>query len=197
MARIYLIRHGTTDLINKQLCGNLPGIHLNDAGRQMAQRTAAYLSKRPIQAIFSSPMERALETASPLAQALKMEVTPCEFLREINFGDYQGKGDELATDALWHQFHENPSLVQFPHGENVPEAMARVTGGLEKLAGQFGSHEELACFAHCEIIRLAVCSCLGLSPDRIHRLIINPACVSLVEWSTESRKLHLLNFSPE
>ena len=73
MTQIYLVRHGQTDFIGKILCGNLPGIHLNEIGLRQAQRTADYLGKQPIKAIYTSPMERACETAAALTRLSGME----------------------------------------------------------------------------------------------------------------------------
>jgi len=195
MAQIYLIRHGQTDFIGKILCGNLPGIHLNKIGLQQAKKTADYLYKQPIKTIYTSPMERACETAAALTNVSGIEANKQEFLREINFGDFQGKeSDYLLAHSAWQNFVKKPSLFEFPGGESVVNAQARITKGLDWISQHHDEDDQVVCFAHCEILLLAVCSCLMLSPDYMHRLTIDPANISLINWSKEHRKLMFLNY---
>jgi len=197
MAIIYLVRHGKTDFIGKKLCGNLPGIHLNEEGREQAQKAADYLSKFPIKAIYSSPMERACETAAPLAKKLNLEVITKEFLREINFGDFQGKGEEIMSDPICKQFLATPSMVRFPNGESTYETQQRVGTGLDNQCRDFTPDDQLVFTAHCEVLRLAVSYALNLQLDDFQKLTIDPASISKLEWSDQKKKLLLLNYVPK
>ncbi len=87
-----LIRHGETDYNKKMhIAGRLPNVHLTKKGRQQAQSLADKLANAPIKAIYSSPLERTLETAEPLAKALKLEVIPMPGLLETDCGEWQGQ----------------------------------------------------------------------------------------------------------
>src|SRR5512136_175280 len=87
-----LVRHGETDYNKKMhLPGRIPGVHLNNKGRLQAQSIADKLSMVPIKAIYSSPLERTLETAEPLANALKLTVIPTSGLLEVDSGEWQGQ----------------------------------------------------------------------------------------------------------
>ena len=197
MAIIYLVRHGRTDFIGKKLCGNLPGIHLNEEGRGQAQKAADYLSAFPIKAIYSSPIERAFETAEIISRKSALVVTPVDFLREIHFGDLQGLGEkELMDHSLWKRFNSHPAEVNFPNGESVPEVQIRVAKGLELISEQHTKEDQILCVAHSEVLRLAVCWVLDLTLDNFHRLTIDPASVSIIEITPERKKLRLLNFQP-
>jgi len=196
MAIIYLVRHGKTDFIGKKLCGNLPGIHLNEEGRSQAQKAADYLSAFPIKAVYSGPMERACETAAPLAKALNLEIIPQDFLREINFGDFQGKGEELLSDPIWQKFSDQPGDIHFPNGESVAETQQRVAKGLDTLCMNLASDEQIVCVAHCEVLRLAAAYALNLPLDKYQKLTIDPASISKLEWSDQKKKLLLLNYVP-
>ena len=102
MAIILLIRHGENDWVGKKLAGRLPGVHLNQNGLNQAKGLAATLQNLPIKAIYSSPLERAMETAQPLADVKKMEISICENLSEINFGGWQGKSiKQMRSLKLW------------------------------------------------------------------------------------------------
>ena len=84
MPVILLIRHGENDYVKKQrLAGRMAGVHLNQNGQKQAQALAETLGRAPIKAIYSSPLERAMETAAPLAQALGLPVQPRPGLIEV------------------------------------------------------------------------------------------------------------------
>jgi len=74
MTLLLLIRHADNDERKIRLVGRMPGVHLNQQGREQAEQLARLLAKMPIQAVFSSPLERAMETAQPLAEALNLPV---------------------------------------------------------------------------------------------------------------------------
>jgi probable phosphoglycerate mutase len=197
MTTIFLVRHGITDWTGKRIIGNLPGVHLNEIGRAQAQKAGAFLQRYPIQAVFSSPMERAMETAEPLATALGLPVTAQESLREINFGELQGCGEELNESPLWHKFQTHPTDVTFSGGESVRTAQERVVTGLNEIAGRFGTGHQVACFCHCEILRLAVAYALRMPLEHFMRLTVKPASISCLEWEKDTQRLTLLNFLPD
>jgi len=196
MAIFYLVRHGRTDFINKKLCGNLPGIHLNTEGKVQAQKVADYLGTFPIKALHSSPLERARETIAPLSNWLGMMVNVEDFLREINFGDLQGKGKELFEYPIWQLYNTHPAEVQFPNGESVLEAQERVVAGLDELSKRYSVEDQVVCVAHCDVLRLAVAHVINLPVDNFHNLTIDPASITKVEWTSERKKLHALNYIP-
>jgi broad specificity phosphatase PhoE len=197
MATIYLVRHGNTDWTGQRINGNTPGVHLNETGRSQAERIAGYLCQFPIEAIFSSPMERATETADPLARQINTAVTPKEFLREINFGDFQGLGVELAGSPVWQQFLTHPAEVIFPGGESIKAAQERVATGLNELSARFAGEAQITCFAHCEILRLAIAHVLKMPLDDYMRITIDPASISCVEWTVDFQCLKMLNSFPK
>lgn len=190
---LYLVRHGNTDWTGKRLIGNTPGIHLSQLGRAQAKQLALYLGQFPLQAIFTSPLERAVETAFPLATLLKMIPNPADFLREIDFGELQGLSTELASLDIWQQFSTHPAKVHFPGGESVIEAQNRVYSGLNDLAVQFADQDQIVCFAHCEILRLAVASALHIPLDEYMRLTIDPGSISCLHWTLDHQTVRFLN----
>ena len=92
----HLIRHGDYGLLGRVLAGRTPGHSLSDLGRKQAERVAAALAHRPIAAVVSGPLERARETAAPLAARCGLEVSVDPDLDEIDFGEWTG----MAFDAL-------------------------------------------------------------------------------------------------
>ena len=161
-------------------------MHLNETGCRQAEKIADFLQENLIKAIFASPLERTMETAAPLAQRLNLTVTPAEALKEINFGELQGLGEELITLPVWEQFNAHPAEVAFPGGESIREAQQRVVVCLNKLAENFSNEDQIACFAHCEILRLAIAYALHIPLDNYMRLTIDPASITCLDWKPEN-----------
>ena len=196
MTVLYFVRHGETDYSGKIISGNLPGIHLNNRGKQQSAGITKYFESTALQAIYCSPLERAIETASPLAEQKKLTLEKVPFLREIDFGDFQGKGEELAQSSLWQRFLINPAWVRFPNGETVKEAQKRVVEGINTLCAQFSSAEAILCVAHCEIIRLAIAHVLKMPLDAYMKITIDTGSISKVIWSETNHHVMFLNHIP-
>src|SRR4051812_37079784 len=106
MTTLLLCRHGATDAIGKRIVGRIPGIDLNPHGVVQARELAAHLRALPVEAIYSSPLERCLQTAAPCAEALDLSVREHEGLNELDFGAWSGLTlAELDGIPEWKQFN--------------------------------------------------------------------------------------------
>ncbi len=194
MPVILLIRHGENNFVGKRLAGRLPGVHLNDVGRKQAEAITALLKETPITAIYSSPLERAIETAQPLAEALNLPVQICEGLLEVHFGKWQGKTmKQLHRMKLWKTVQENPSEMRFPDGELFAEARERVVQALEEIKTHAGEKDVIACFSHSDTIRLAVSYYLAMPLDAFQRVTIDTASVSALFLSKDMPRVLNVN----
>ena len=180
MATIHLIRHAENEYVARgRLAGRLPGIHLNEKGMKQAKSLAEALSDVPIKAIYASPLERCLETAKPLSEALELDVVPREGLLEIDFGDWQNRTiKQLRRRKLWKVVHNNPSRMQFPKGETFANAQIRIVNELEALKETHHPKDLVACFSHADLIRLAIAYYIGTPLDLFQRIVISPASIS-------------------
>jgi probable phosphomutase (TIGR03848 family) len=179
MPTILLIRHGENDVMLTRLAGRMPNVHLNKTGRAQAAHIAAFLADRPIHAIFSSPLERALETAQPLAALKQLEVQVSEGLNEIDFGKWQGKRyTAFQRPKTWKLVQERPSQVTFQDGESYIEAQKRVVAAIEDISSRYGKEDVIACFTHADVIRLAVSHYLGMELDNLQRLQLDVATIT-------------------
>jgi probable phosphoglycerate mutase len=132
-----LIRHATNDFLGRALAGRLPGVRLNAAGREQAERLAERLAGQRIDRIYSSPLERAQETAQPLARRLGQEVRTAAEVTEIDFGEWAGRTlAELASVPLWHQFNTYRSGKRAPGGERMLDVQARFVTFLQRVNGE-------------------------------------------------------------
>ena len=181
MPTLLLIRHGENDLVGRKLAGRTPGVHLNENGQKQAAAVAQALGKAPIKAVYSSPMERAFETAQPLAAALGLEVQIRPGLIEIDYGRYQGRTfKQLARAKIWKEVLKNPAEGRFPDGESFSEAQARVTNELEAIAALHAEDEIVVCFTHADVVRLSVAHYLKMPIEAFQRLMVNTTSVSVI-----------------
>jgi len=180
MPLILLIRHGENEFVAKgRLAGRLPGVHLNDNGKQQAQAIADALSHAPIKAVYSSPLERCVETAQPLAEKLSVNIIRKDGLLEIDFGDWQNKTlKQLRRRKLWKIVQGNPARMQFPGGETFANAQIRIVTELESLGKEYSPKDIIVCFSHSDIIRLAISYYIGTPLDLFQRIAVSPASIS-------------------
>lgn len=193
MTVIYLIRHGLNDYVNQgKLAGRLPGVHLNDVGREQAAQVAAELKAGKLQAVYSSPLERAAETAKPIAAAQGLEVVSLEGLSEINIGRWQGLSLRAARRRkLWPTIQRSPSQARFPEGESFLEAQARIVDALETIRTNHSG--TIACVSHADPIKLAIAHYVGMPIDSFQRLEIGPSSISELSFKEGSARLIRLN----
>jgi probable phosphoglycerate mutase len=196
MTVILLIRHGENDYVKKGLlAGRLPGVHLNKNGQKQAQLLAERLKDAPIKAVYSSPMERAMETAAPLAQALNFEICPRPGLIEVDVGEWQDqKLKALRRTKLWKGVQFSPARFRFPGGETFADGQYRICKELETLAAQHPPEDVIACVSHADPIRLAVAFYLGMPLDMFQRLVVSPASVTALMLGEMGARLLSLNY---
>lgn len=170
MTRIFLVRHGENPAnITREFSCRLVDYSLTAKGRLQAEQTAEFLVQRPLQALFSSPLLRARETAEPLGQRLKMTVTICEEFREMDVGDLESMSDRTAAwgkyrDVMRAWLSGDPS-VTFPGGENRTSLVARFERGLQKVAADH-PQGEVAIVGHGGIFTHGVVSLCRVSDER-------------------------------
>lgn len=179
MTLLLLIRHGMTDATGERLTGWTPGIHLSERGREQAEQLAERLANVPIAAIYSSPLERCRETATPLASARRLRVREREDLGEVRFGAWTGRSlKQLARTRLWRSLQRAPSSVRFPGGESLTDVQERMVRELGRIA-EAHPNSTVAVFSHGDPIRLAVAHFAGMHADLSQRLAIETASVSI------------------
>lgn len=181
---VLLIRHGENEYVNThRLAGRTPGVHLNDKGREQTEALVSYLRGQPIAAIYSSPLERCMETAQPLAEALGLAVTVDEAFLEVDYGEWQGADlRELGKAPEWQQVQHYPSFFQFPNGETLRNVQFRAVSGCERLRAAH-PYQVVAVFTHGDIIRTTLAHYLGVPMDLFQRIAIQTASVSILAFT--------------
>lgn len=192
-----LIRHGQSDAVGRWLAGRRDGVPLNAKGRREAEALSQSLRWLPITAVYSSPLERARDTAQPLARDHGLEIKTREALTDIDFGDWTGKSlDELTALPEWDAFNRDRGHACAPHGESLVEVQRRI---VDELIGLSHLHagEMVAIVTHAEPIRCAIAAFDCRSLDDVLAVEISPAHVSTVGVSPKLRRVLSVNMRPE
>lgn len=179
MTTIYLIRHGETPTTGKVLPGRAPGLHLSERGRGQAEAVAARLPR--VDAVYSSPLERARETAAPTCERLQKELLLDDSLLEADFGEWTGKSlTDLSTLPEWQVVQKRPSEFRFPGGESFVEMQERVVGCLRAVAARHPG-EAVACFSHADPIKAALAHFTGRGWGAFQTIPVEPCSISELE----------------
>ncbi|OFZ53146.1 MAG: hypothetical protein A2428_12005 [Bdellovibrionales bacterium RIFOXYC1_FULL_54_43] len=181
-ATFILIRHASCDPIGISISGRLPDIHLNSKGAKEAENLATRLARSRISKIYSSPLERALETAKPLSRELGIATITSEHFAELEFGQWTGSPlQDLASSEHWKRFNTFRSGTRIPEGELMLEAQTRAIAELIRISERHGG-ERIAIITHGDIIKSILLYALGIPIDFLFRLEIDPASLSVILW---------------
>jgi probable phosphoglycerate mutase len=180
---IVLVRHGQTPSTGSVLPGRAPGLHLSETGHQQARRAAERLvGLSGLAAIYHSPLERARETAAPIATALDMRSRVERGLIECDFGDWTGQRlDRLAKLPEWTSVQRTPSTFRFPNGESFADMQHRMVTTLERLRDRHRG-QTVICVSHADPIKAAVAHAMGVHLDLFQRIVISTCSVSVLAW---------------
>lgn len=193
MTLLLLVRHGHTDAAGKRLTGWAPGVHLNERGREEADGLVARLEEVPIDAIYSSPLERCRETAAPLAHARGLSVRIRRGLIETGYGDWTGRTiSQLRRTKLWSTVERTPSAVRFPGGESLLEVQARAVEEVSRIAADHPTGTVVV-VSHADPIRLFIAHVGGAHVDHLHRLVVDTASVTAVSLDHGTPRLLKVN----
>lgn len=181
MTTILLVRHAQNDWVDKnRLAGWTSGVHLNDVGVQQAAQLGERLAHLPIAAIYSSPLERCVESAEYIATHHHLTLIPQDEIGEVRYGKWEGKKiAKLAKKPEWHAVQFFPSRFGFPGGETMRGVQARAVNALEQIAATH-KEEMVVVVSHADVIKLVLAHYLGMHIDLFQRIGLAPASVSVV-----------------
>ena len=198
MPLLLLIRHGENEFVKTgKMAGRMPGVHLNERGRQQAVELAEALSDVPLKAIYASPLERARETAEALAGERKLEIQLRPDLMDTNIGKWQGRTlKQVRRLKKWKIVQQAPSRFTFPEGESFLQNQTRIVSCLDEIAASHKPKDIVAVVFHADPIKLAVAHYLGMPLDHFQRLGCDTASVTILFVSETGAHLVKLNQRP-
>jgi len=191
---VLLVRHGVTPTTGRILPGRRPGLHLSDDGQKQAEKAAARIAKiKRVAAIYSSPLERARETAWAIARARRMPIRIERGLLELDIGRWAGKKlDDLRKVPEWDVVQRHPSSFRFPDGESFSEMQARITGALARLVAQHPGRVVVA-VSHADPIKAVVAHALGVPLDLFQRIMIGTASITAIAYGRTNATVLTVN----
>jgi probable phosphoglycerate mutase len=195
---LLLIRHGENDWVGThRLAGRSNGVHLNDKGRQQSTRLVELLKDQPISAVFSSPLERCLQTAEPVAAALGQQVKLEPDVLEVDYGAWQG-GDlkELSKLPEWQSVQHFPSSFRFPGGETLHQTQSRAVWAIDRIV-QAHPNQLVAIFSHGDVIRTTLAHYMGVPLDLFQRIHISTASISALAFHNGRPMVLFTNYTAE
>jgi probable phosphoglycerate mutase len=193
MATLFLIRHGLTAVTGSRLYGRTSGIHLDERGRRQAAALVERFEGVRLAAVYSSPLERCVETVHPLAAAQGLEVRTSEALMEMDAGEWTGRTlPSLRRTKLWSMVQRSPSRFHFPGGEGFVEAEARVLDGIHRIASRH-PRGRVVVGTHGDLVRVLIAHFAGAHLDQFQRVMADPASVSAVHLDDGVPRILLVN----
>jgi broad specificity phosphatase PhoE len=191
---VFLVRHAAHDRVDRVLCGRMPGVGLGEAGRRQAEALARRFAAPGggVDAVWTSPLQRARETAEPIAARLGLLARASDALSEIDFGAWTGQAfDALRDDPRWRRWNEARGSERPPGGESMAEAQARAVAEVERARAEHPDGR-VVLVSHGDVMKAVLAAVLGLPLDAHARFDVTPASVSaLAVWEGGGKVLSM------
>ena len=197
MAKLYLIRHGETDYNNALRFQGQTDIPLNRKGIEQAERVAGFFRDIPLQAIYTSTLIRAKTTAEIIAGSKGLELQETDALREMSFGIWEnmnGKDIQKKYAKEWKDFFASPANTTIPQGESMSDVQKRAYPAVQEILDRY-PEGDVAFVAHGGIIRVLICTMLGMDLNRAWHLHVGNASVTCFYYWGRSYTLDYANLT--
>ncbi len=190
MTEIILARHGETEWNVEEIFRGRIDVELNETGIKQAELLAEYLSDVKIQAVYSSPLKRALKTAEMIAGSHQLEVKIVPGLIDIDFGEWQGLTHREVKDKyqeLYTEWVTRPDKVKMPVGEGLNDVRERAIGVIDEVISKYEGTVVLV--AHRVVNKVLICALLGL--DNSHFWNIRQDTCGITTFTCENGRFIL------
>ncbi|MFI9007709.1 histidine phosphatase family protein [Actinosynnema sp. NPDC053489] len=192
MATVILLRHARSTANGAGvLAGRQPGVALSDRGVEQAAALVARLAGIPLAAAVTSPLDRCRQTLAPLLADRGLEPVVEPDLAEVDYGQWTGRGiKDLLEEPLWAVVQQHPSAAVFPGGEGLAAVQARSVAAIRahdaRVTAEHGPRAVWLACSHGDVIKSVLADALGVHLDGFQRIVVDPASVSVVQY-TETR----------
>ncbi len=196
MSLVILVRHGQTDEnVNGRISGQGP-VPLNARGQEQVRLAGEVLAPLGVTRLFSSPVVRARQTAEILAERLQLGIEAVPDLREVGYGDWEGKHfNEVRGQLAAQQIFHDPVNAVFPNGESLPGVQQRGVRVIETI--RHTSPRGVAVLvSHGDVIRTVLAHYLGMTFNDYRRINIDNGAISVLELFENWLRVKAVNFVP-
>lgn len=198
MITFYLVRHGETTWNRSGRFQGNTDIHLSSTGLKQAEKTAEWFQDKPIDAVYSSNLSRAVETAGPIADMHHLQVQKADALQELHFGKWEGltfpEIDE-RWPGLMEQLIKHPDVISPPEGESFFECEKRTMKFLKKIA-EDQVDRSYVLVSHGAALRTMICGLMDFPLKSVWQLSMENASISCITSTRGFNVLHFLNLIP-
>ena len=192
---LWLIRHPEPEAAAEGRCYGSKDWERSETGLSQARAIAAQLASEPLAAIYTSPRRRCVEAANLLAAGRTCAAVVMEPLRELDFGEFEGRlYEEIESlyPALYREWMERPTEVQFPGGESFSQMRSRVLAAADGLRARHAG-EAVALVTHGGVNRIIVADALGMPPAHIFRIAQRYGAVNRIRYFGDTPLVELVN----
>jgi probable phosphoglycerate mutase len=196
MTTLWFVRHAVTSHTGKKLSGWMEGIPLTDEGKVQAAATADVMQKIPLEAIYSSPLDRTIQTARAIARPHGLAVKSLRGIGEVEYGKWTNRSMKvLMRTKLWTKVQQWPSAARFPDGESIREVQVRALAAVEKVVEEHPDGA-VCCVSHGDVIKLVMAHYMGVHIDLFQRIVVAPGSISTLAISDHGPMVLGLNVQP-
>ncbi len=193
--RVILVRHGETDWNEEGVFRGRIDVKLNQSGIQQAKIIGKKLSKVQVDAIYSSPLSRALKTAKIIASFHNLSVQVLNEFMDIDFGRWQGltRGEvKKRYSDIYLTWQRHPQDVTIPGGESLNEVKERVIHGLNEILSRYPK-ETIVVVSHGAVNKVLLCAVLGLDNSHFWKVKQDNGAINIFEYIKYGSKVFLFN----
>jgi broad specificity phosphatase PhoE len=184
--RIFLLRHGATDWNLARRCQGTTDLELNETGLEQAEAAALNLSREKIDAIYSSRLKRAFQTAGAVGRFHNLAVTIEESLRELDHGEIEGltfAEIQATRPDFLRQWRDRPADADIPGGERLIDVEKRAWDGLGRIVRRHRPEETLVVVSHNFPILAVICHITGTPLNQYRTFHLNPGGVIRLSYN--------------
>ena len=195
MTSVYLVRHGQTAWNKEEIFRGRTDVPLDETGLKQAELAAEYFKGMEIEAIYSSPLSRALQTGQKIAQFHNLEVQPLPGIVDMSFGKWEGRQHQeiLERDSkTYRQWVEEPHLVRLPGGEGLDDVRVRAMAALEEVI-RSNPEKTLVLVSHRVICKVLICAILNLDNSHFWQITQDTTAINLIQYRKGKYILSLMN----
>jgi len=186
MVEIILVRHGETEWNIKEIFRGRIDIELNETGIKQAELLAEYLSQVEMEAIYSSPLKRALKTAEVIASYHNLDVEIAPGLIDFDYGEWQGLPHQEVKNKykeLYAEWIKNPHRVKMPGGESLDDVRRRAIGVVDSVISQYEG--TIALVSHRVVNKVLICTLLGLDNSHFWNVKLDMCGITTFTYKDE------------
>ena len=185
---IILVRHGETDWNKNKRCQGISDIDLNETGLKQAEQLKNYFYSKKIDAMFTSNLKRAKQTANIINFDDRFTLYYSEELREMNQGDFEGVHFDVLNEKYLPeltQWRNNPDTFRIPNGETLGEVQDRIVIFMNNIVKKYSNLSRILIVSHNLVLSSFLCFISNGSLKHFANFTLKQASISTINYSED------------